>query len=238
MFLDHMNAFYDFQPVSYKADAFVAADLVAERPVAKPSETQRSRTGGLLPHTMVEGEHSYVQARNLKAGDLVCTLDGGLQEVVAVKHSVPRLTPMMHVPAGALGNDRAMDMPADQIVALEEHVADALFDVPVVLAKLVSLAGYNGIKPALPQRMARIHVTFAEEELIWGECGMLFHAADAEAESGYWMLTLNESRQLVNGANGQDLPDTSEIVEKLSANIQLGAWAAPAISALPFGLAA
>lgn len=238
MFLDHMNAFYDFQPVSYKAGEFVAADLVAERPVAKPSETLRTRTGGLLPHTMVESEHGYVQARSLKAGDLVCTLDGGLQEVVAVKQSVPRLTPMMHVPAGALGNDRAMDMPADQIVALEENVAEELFDVPVVLAKLVSLAGYNGIKPALPQRMARIHVTFAEEELIWGECGMLFHAADADAESAYWMLSLSETRQLVTGSTGQDLPDTSEIVEKLSAKIELGAWAQPALNALPFDLAA
>ncbi|MBT8152363.1 Hint domain-containing protein [Epibacterium ulvae] len=220
MFLDHFNAFANHQPIE------IASDLPAALFATTPSTTPRPRIGGLLPHTLVEAENGFLQARQLKAGDMVHTFDGGVQEVVAVKQSVPRLTPMMHVPAGALGNDRDMDLPSDHVIALDEDTAEQLFDVPVVLAKLVSLAGFNGITPAMPQRLARIHVTFAEEELIWSECGMLLHMADdSDDDSAYWMLSLTESRELVATAQERSLPEASEIVEQAaSGTLDLPLW--------------
>lgn len=119
MFLDHFNAFANHQPVE------MATDLPSCLFEVKSPSALRPRSGGLLPHTQIETETGFCQARELKAGDMVFTFDGGCQEVVTVKHSVPRLTSMMHVPAGALGNDRAMDLPTDQIVALDEATAEA-----------------------------------------------------------------------------------------------------------------
>ncbi|MQQ07500.1 hypothetical protein GFB49_03455 [Epibacterium sp. SM1979] len=233
MFLDHFSAFANYQPVEF------VADLPSSFEGAVPRNTHRPRAGGLLPHTVIETEAGFVQARDLKSGDMVFTFDGGSQKVIAVKHSVPRLTPMMHVPAGALGNERAMDLPADQMIALDEATADRLFDVPVVLAKLVSLAGYNGITPAMPQRLARIHITFEEEELIWGEGGMLMHVADTDAEdSAFWTLSLSESRALVASSQDRVLPQPSEIVRNAQESSVLPAWLQQLKIATPFGLAA
>ena len=115
MLLDHFNAFEDFQP----------ADLLLDFPMAKPARIERPRrsvrprTGGFLPGTMVDTDRGFMEVRDLKPGDMVYTFDGGAQEVKAVKHSVPRLTTLMHVPAGALGNDTDLLLPSDQMVALE-----------------------------------------------------------------------------------------------------------------------
>ncbi|XHE56633.1 Hint domain-containing protein [Phaeobacter sp. BS34] len=100
MLLDHSTSFADCQPVGLLLD-FPAAVSPAAPSRARP----RPRTGGLLPHVMVETDRGFVQARNVKPGDKIYTLDGGAQEVTGVKHAVPRLTSLVHVPAGALGND-------------------------------------------------------------------------------------------------------------------------------------
>lgn len=204
MFLDHFNAFATYQPVDD------AASLPDTTFGTRPAPTVRPKTGGLLPSTLVETDTGFIQARHLKVGDVVYTFDGGCQEVQSVKQSVPRLTAMMHVPAGALGNERDMDLPADLVIALDEETAEDLFDVPVVLAKLAALAGYNGIVPALPQRLARIHVTFAEDELIWTEGGMLLHMSAEHSEAGaYWSLSLEEVRALIASSQGRSLPEVS-----------------------------
>ncbi len=200
MLLDHTTAFTDYQPADFMADFPFAAVTSA------PKRTLRPKTGGFLPATLVETDAGFVQVRSLKTGDKLYTLDGGCQEVRSVKHSVPRLTAMMHVPAGALGNDRDLDLPADQLVALDMDAAETLFDMPVVVAKLVALAGYNGITPALPQRMARVHIEFDEEELIWAECGMLMQAGDVQADTAFYQLTLTEARTLLAQNEARSLP--------------------------------
>lgn len=77
----------------------------------------------------------------------------------------------------------------------------------------------------MPKRLARIHITFAEEELIWSECGMLLHIADeAEDESAYWMLSLSETRELVASSQDRILPEPSEIVEQAAESVDLPLW--------------
>jgi hypothetical protein len=217
MLLDHFNAFEDFQP----------ADLLLDFPVAKPERIERPRrsvrprTGGFLPGTMVDTDRGFMEVRDLKPGDMVYTFDGGAQEVKAVKHSVPRLTTLMHVPAGALGNDTDLLLPADQMVALELDAAERLFDVPLVMTKLISLSGYKGISPALPERMARIHLEFGEEELVWAESGMLIQAAGEGLDSAFRRLSLAETRQILASDEGRALALTGRDPLPVAAPLEL-----------------
>ncbi|WP_281709227.1 Hint domain-containing protein [Phaeobacter italicus] len=206
MLLDHSTSFADCQPVGLLMD-FPAA-VAAPAPRSRP----RPRTGGLLPHMMVETDRGFVQARHIKPGDMVYTLDGGAQEVLSVKQSIPRLTSLVHVPAGALGNDDDLMLPADQKVGLELDAIERLFDVPTAVAKVISLVGYNGISAAMPEKMARIFITFAEEEMIWAECGMLVHipAADSADDSAFRDLSLSETRQILASEEGRALVDAGK----------------------------
>ncbi|APX17412.1 Hint domain-containing protein [Phaeobacter sp. HS012] len=208
MLLDHSTSFADCQPVGLLLD-FPAAVSPAAPSRARP----RPRTGGLLPHVMVETDRGFVQARNVKPGDKIYTLDGGAQEVTGVKHAVPRLTSLVHVPAGALGNDDDLMLPADQKVGLELAAVERLFDVPTAITKVVSLIGYNGISAAMPEKMARIYLSFAEEEMIWAECGMLVHVAgdtSSEDDGAFRMLTLTETRQILASEDGRALADAGK----------------------------
>lgn len=199
MLLDHFNSFADFQSV----------DMLMEFPVSKPeprpARRPRPQAGGFLPDTLVETDRGFLQMRDVKPGDSIYTFDGGAQEVKSVKHGVPRLTTLVHVPAGALGNDTDLLLPSDQMVALELDAAERLFDVALVMTKLISLVGYKGISAAMPERMARIHVKFHEEELIWAESGMLLHNAGDNLDSAFRKLSLAETRQILASEDGRAL---------------------------------
>ncbi|MFV1493655.1 Hint domain-containing protein [Phaeobacter sp. JH18-32] len=210
MLLDHSTSFADCQPVGLLMDFPTAA-----RPAASNRSRLRPRTGGLLPHMMIETERGFVQARHVKPGDKVYTLDGGAQEVTGVKHAVPRLTSLVHVPAGALGNDDDLMLPADQQVGLELAAVERLFDVPTAITKVVSLIGYNGISAAMPEKMARIYLSFAEEEMIWAACGMLVHVAhentaNSADDGAFRALSLAETRQILASEDGRALSDAGK----------------------------
>ncbi|OUS38829.1 hypothetical protein A9Q94_01270 [Rhodobacterales bacterium 56_14_T64] len=204
MLLDHFNSFADFQSVN------LLMDLPVSKPVPRPTRRPRPQAGGFLPDTLVETDRGFVQMRDVKVGDSIYTFDGGAQEVKSVKHGVPRLTTLVHVPAGALGNDVDLLLPSDQMVALELDVAERLFDVPLVMTRLISLVGYKGISPSLPERMARIHLKFEEEELIWAESGMLLQAAGDSIDSAFRKLSLAETRQILASEDGRALALTGK----------------------------
>ncbi|GAB5433394.1 MAG: hypothetical protein EpisKO_27640 [Epibacterium sp.] len=233
MLLDHTTAFTDYQPVD------LLLDLRSGDAEAQANARLRPQNGGVLPGTLIETGSGFKQARALRPGDMVQTFDGGLREVVNVRHSVPRLTAMVHVPAGALGNDAALELPSDAIVAIEGDLALDLFDLPVVTAKLVALIGYNGITTALPERLARIHIECAEEELVWCEGGMVLNAAEAETEGFYELLDLAETRQIVE-AGRIEATETYEIDAEIDEDAEdadfFGVEAAPAPAFDPIDL--
>lgn len=202
MFLDHFNSFADFQP------AGLLLDFPKVQPEPEVITTVRNRTGGFLPDTLVETDRGFFQARDVKPGDMVYTFDGGSQEVEVVRHAVPRMTTLMHVPAGALGNDCDLSLPADQMVALEIDAAERLFGLPLVVVKLVSLAGYKGIKATGPEHLGRIHIECAEEELIWAESGMLMQAGEGGPDGAFKELSLSETRQILASEEGRALAMT------------------------------
>ena len=199
MLMDHFNTFADFQPVG------LLLDLPLPRPEPLVQPSPRSRNGGFLPQTLVETDRGFVQARDIKPGDMVYTFDGGCQEVEAVRHAVPRKTTLMHVPAGALGNDSDLSLPADQMVALELDAAERLFGMPLVVVELIALAGYKGITAKAPEHLGRIHIECAEEELIWAESGMLMQAGEGGPDGAFKELSLAETRQLLASEEGRAL---------------------------------
>jgi len=208
MLLDHTTAFTDYQPVD------LLLDLRSQDAVGQSSTRPRPQHGGVLPGTLIETEFGFKQARTLGLGDLVQTFDGGLREVVNIRHSVPRLTAMVHVPAGALGNDADLDLPSDAIVAIDGDLALDLFDLPVVTVKLVALIGHNGISSALPQRLARIHIDCAEEELLWAEGGLVVNAGETEEDGFYSVLSLAETRLIVDAGREEHAAPLTETVER------------------------
>ena len=205
MQLDHFTDFADYQPV----DVLLLTNPLPHSLTPAPARKRaRIRSGGFLPDTLVETAEGFKQARDVKPGDMVFTFDGGAQEVKSVKHAVPRLTTLMHVPAGALGNDADLMLPSDQKVALEMDTAERLFGLPVVVCKLIALAGYKGITAAAPERLGRIHFEFAEEELVWAESGMLMPAGDSTGDSAFHHLSLTETRQVLASDDGRALAAT------------------------------
>ncbi|MGR3624267.1 Hint domain-containing protein [Pseudophaeobacter sp.] len=199
MLMDHFNTFADFQPVG------LLLDFPFAQPEPKVEAPQRSRSGGFLPDTLVETDRGFIQARDVKPGDMVYTYDGGCQEVEALRHAVPRTTTLMHVPAGALGNDSDLLLPADQMVGLEIDTAERLFGLPLVVVKLIALAGYKGITAQAPERLGRIHIECAEEELIWAESGMLMQAGEGGPDGAFKELSLSETRQILASEEGRAL---------------------------------
>lgn len=197
MLLDHTTAFMDYQPVDLLLDLRPDSEGTASR--------LRPLNGGVLPGTLLETENGFVQARSIRPGDMVQTFDGGLREVTTVRQSVPRLTAMVHVPAGVLGNDADLDMPSDAVIGLEGDLALDLFDLPVVTVKLVALIGYKGITSALPQRLARVHIDCAEEELLWAEGGLVINAGDAQEDAFYAPLSFAEARLVVEAGREEEL---------------------------------
>ncbi|MCG7624910.1 Hint domain-containing protein [Epibacterium sp. Ofav1-8] len=209
MLLDHTTAFTNYQPVD------LLLDLRSQEAEDQANTRLRPQHGGVLPGTLIETEFGFKQARALRPGDMVQTFDGGLREVVNIRHSVPRLTAMVHVPAGALGNDADLDLPSDAIVAIEGDLALDLFDLPVVTVKLVALIGHNGISTALPQRLARIHVDCEEEELLWTEGGMVMNAGAVEDESYYSVLSLAETRLIVNAGRMEPEQNAADAADQI-----------------------
>lgn len=195
MLLDHTTAFADCQPVE------LLAQLQPETSDTTAGETPalRPEAGGVLPTTLVETDAGFKKARDLRPGDQIFTFDGGLRDITEIRHAVPRLTAMVHVPAGALGNDAELTLPSDLLVALDSDIACDLFGTPVVVSKLISLVGYKGITTAMPERMARLYIECEEDELIWTEGGLLINAPCASADdSFYTTLSFAEARALVS----------------------------------------
>lgn len=198
MFLDHTTAFSDSHPVDFLFD--LKADTSAIE-----KGTKRPQSGGFLPTTRVETAHGFKQVRALRPGDKIYTFDGGLRQVINIRHTVPRLCAMVKIPAGALGNDRDLELPSDMLTTLDMDTADRLFGTPLVVCKLISLVGHQGITTTLPQNFARVHLEFSEEELVWSEGAMLINSATAEDELFYPLLSLAETRQLLASNEGRAL---------------------------------
>lgn len=137
---------------------------------------------GILSDVRVATPRGWRAAGRLRAGDMVLTLDDGMQPLTGVLRqgwpatvSAAPVWPL-RVPPGVLGNRRALDLAPGQGVAVECDAAEALSGAPLALVPVAALAGWRGIAPVAPQgdrlvlRLALPGIVYAEGAALIG-CG-------------------------------------------------------------------
>lgn len=128
---------------------------------------------GLLAGRLVATDTGWRAVETLAPGDMVLTFDHGMRKLVAntlaTVSADPRYgTPWgMLVPAGALGNRRAITLLPSQLVLLDCDYAAARFGDPFILAPAGLLEGYKGItRTDLASGHSSHMLAFEDEEIV------------------------------------------------------------------------
>lgn len=137
---------------------------------------------GVLAGTEIATPDGWRAAETIKAGDEVLTFDGGTQVVRAVTrrlHPAPRrsrVEPIIHVPAGTVGNRRDLALLPDQGVMVESDLAEAAWGDPFALVTARALLALEGVQAVLPEEPV-VAVTLACEadEVLFANGQALVH---------------------------------------------------------------
>lgn len=172
MFLNHQTAFDTFAPVTTDA---------------APQHTLNATAS-----TILETPHGWRPISDLQAGDSVATLDGGFTEITGIAGAAS--AQLVRVPGGTLSTCSDIALPADCHVALP--LPATVSEAPVVSVPLKALVGWRGIRPAMFPASDLATLTFAEEEMVYAQTGLLLHAAD-QAPGFYDRKTYGETRALL-----------------------------------------
>ena len=178
MFLNHTTAFAEFAP-------------------AKIVETAPTLTLGA--DTMLETATGWLPVDQLAAGDAVATLDGGLTSIQSISKSGS--APLIHVPGGTLSACSDCALPVHSRVALEQpaHLGEA----PIVSVPLLALVGWRGIRHAVAQGTDLATLTFADEEMVFAQTGLLLHAAAPQTDGFFERLDHDQTRTLLARIDGR-----------------------------------
>lgn len=148
-----------------RADFWTGAmqiDAPAEAPLAD----------GFDAATLIATETGWVAAADLRPGDRVVTFDHGLQVLRRTGRAAPgtaAAAPLL-VPAGALGNRRALTLLPGQSVLLDSDAAERLYGDPFALVPAVALDGWKGIVRAEPRHpIAQVQLEFDGDEIVYAE---------------------------------------------------------------------
>lgn len=185
MFLNHSTAFTSFETVT------------DSRQDPRDFHTVPAMTAG----TMVETESGWMPVERLSLGDAIYTFDGGLAPIAGLRQT--RLSPgaqLWHVPGGALNNCDDMYLTRDQHVMIFDDNAEDLYDTPYVLVPAPALQGFRGTRQidSLPNAVA-VEVTFATEEVVFANTGMMLRCAaqNGKTDGFFRTLTTAEARILL-----------------------------------------
>lgn len=153
-------------------------------PVLSPADrghatALRPLTCGMVAGTLVETALGWKPVQDLRLGDAVQTLDGGLARVRALdrRHLSPAQNPtLVHVPGGAFDACSDLALLPDQLVVLDtlgvqtDGREDALF----VLVPALALIGLRGVRRVdLQRRLEVITPLFEAEEMVYAQSGVL-----------------------------------------------------------------
>lgn len=141
----------------------------------------RLRETGLRSDTAIATQNGWRPAGSLTPGDTVLTFDHGAQPVRAIQTATidakvlpDRKAHLMHVPAGALGNRRDVDILPMQEVLIELDEAEERYDDPFVLIAAHMLDGYKGIhKARFTGKIKVVTLAFDREEMLYSTGGLL-----------------------------------------------------------------
>lgn len=152
-----------------------AISLVAPRratPVPAPV------LGGIVAGTLVEGETGWVAAENLRIGDRLQTLDGGLARIHGLDRrilGVQAETSLIHVPGGCF--DACSDLwlvPGQHV--LMDTVQDPDHTAPYVLLPAIALTTDAAVRHSFLQTEVQVITPlFADEEVIFANSGVMLH---------------------------------------------------------------
>lgn len=205
MLLNHSSDFAKFETAPRAAKPEIAPGFPALRP-AEPD-------AGFAAGTLIETSSGWRAAGDLKTGDLVQTLDGGLVPIASVTPRTLRRysTQMWHIPEAALNNCEAFRVSAGQHVLLSETACETLFETPDVLIPVTALAGFRGIARCTAQsQTGTVELAFEREEIIYAQSGalLLCPAISGQSDGFFRKLNYGETRALLIMMTGAHLaPD-------------------------------
>ena len=146
---------------------------------------------GIVAGTKVETDSGWRPVENLLSGTKVQTY-AGLRRVARIERSfvepANRLVnpePMLLVPGGVLNNCSAFYLLPDQLVLLETIYGQEIFGDAATLVPGAALAGFRGIEQVRPRGLVEIiTLQFDEEDVVYGNTGVLFHCPSVGANMG------------------------------------------------------
>ena len=146
---------------------------------------------GIVAGTRVETETGWHPVESLLTGAKVQTY-AGLRRVARVERSFVEPAnrsqypnPMLLVPGGVLNNCSAFYLLPDQLVLLETIYAEEVFGDAATLVPGAALEGFRGIEQVRPRGLVEVvNLAFDEEDVIYGNTGVLFHCPSVGARAG------------------------------------------------------
>ena len=183
---------------------------------------------GIARGTLIVAEDGMRAIETLKVGDSVRTFDNGWQPIVAIRRTL--LTPDLQddadtptpftIPAGTLGNVRAITVMPDQgLMVGSENACDVMGD-PFAVVPVQALEGQCGITRSAPARQTELFVlVFASEEVVYSDGGQLLHC-DCQSPGGtcvcYDVKSVSEAREMLTDLDLAELVLEDERNEVLS----------------------
>lgn len=146
---------------------------------------------GIVAGTKVETEAGWRPVESLLTGTKLQTY-AGLRRVARVGRSfiepsnrTQNPEPMLLVPGGVLNNCSAFYLLPDQLVLLETIYGEEIFGDAATLVPGAALEGFRGIEQVRPRGLIEvINLQFDEEDVIYGNTGVLFHCPSVGAKLG------------------------------------------------------
>ena len=161
----------------------------AGRPMRAARQAWADCPAGVFATTRVATSFGWRQVSGLVPGDLVLTLDEGMQPLAHVRHfdldeeistNDPSEWPVF-VPAGALGNASDMIVMPGQSVLVESALAQRLMGQRSVLIRAADLDSVAGIFRVAPNDSAPVAcLEFEDDQVVFGAGGALFHCRGAD----------------------------------------------------------
>jgi len=143
---------------------------------------------GLLAGTRVETAAGWTGVEDLRIGDLVQSLDGGLVRILALDRRTLHPAadqPVLVVPGGTHGACSDLLLLPGQHLARETAGRVGGTDDLYALFPALALDGRQGvIRRKLTRRLTVITPLFATEEVIWANTGVLLHCPSIAAGAG------------------------------------------------------
>lgn len=122
--------------------------------------------------TRLRGAHGDVPVEHLTVGDLVMTLDHGLQPIRWIGRKTTPGTGIfapVEIAPGVLGNSRALTVSQQHRMLLRGSVAEALFGEPDVLAAAKHLVNGTSIRIAPRPSIEYFHILLDDHQVLYAE---------------------------------------------------------------------